>query len=445
MPRKHDFSPIFVVGAPRSGGKLLAWGLAQHPELELRPGGRWLGALASALGPLHHAAAAATDGGPPLQAGGTLDDFLAPFARAAAELLNPGAAGREESGARVPGPPYRWVDGYPGNAFHAYAISRLVPGARFIHVVRGVEAVVRHLSTSRTPDSAYFTQRSGVEAWLRYVHTCLQVEQAMGPGRTLRVLHRDLALDPEGAVRRCLDFLGESYHPACARTFRGMRPDPEASGSGSGTAWDVEEGEEIHAEERTNRLRREAALLSRTLLSGDWPPAGVGSGDPEGSLEEVWLRGTGRVGVDGDPSSPLERIRSVVGAGVPEGATVLVVSRGDEELLRLPGRIGWHFPQVEGGVYAGHHPGDSAEAVAGLKELQGRGADFLVIPCTSFWWLDHYTGFSRYLDRHHRLVAFHEDLCLLFALNPEGGTHSHPQEGRARLRKGPVPVEVADR
>src|SRR5262249_18274935 len=40
-----------------------------------------------------------------------------------------------------------------------------------------------------------------------------------------------------------------------------------------------------------------------------------------------------------------DRIRAVVDATVPPGAKVLVVSRGDDELLELDGRDGWHFPQ----------------------------------------------------------------------------------------------------
>ena len=53
---------------------------------------------------------------------------------------------------------------------------------------------------------------------------------------------------------------------------------------------------------------------------------------------------------------------------LPPDATVLVVSNGDDELSKLgAARRGWHFPQMEDGTYAGHHPGDSAEAIAHLQ------------------------------------------------------------------------------
>ena len=45
---------------------------------------------------------------------------------------------------------------------------------------------------------------------------------------------------------------------------------------------------------------------------------------------------------------------------MPLEATVMVVSKGDDELLKLGGRRALHFPQNEAGEYAGHYPADSA-------------------------------------------------------------------------------------
>jgi hypothetical protein len=87
---------------------------------------------------------------------------------------------------------------------------------------------------------------------------------------------------------------------------------------------------------------------------------------------------------------------------VPPGSRVLVASRGDEGLVELTGREAWHFPQLEDGTYAGHYPADDREAIAHLEELRERGADYLVLPATSLWWLDHYEGFRRHLERYRR-------------------------------------------
>lgn len=120
-----------------------------------------------------------------------------------------------------------------------------------------------------------------------------------------------------------------------------------------------------------------------------------------------------------------ERIREVVRLSLPPAARVLVVSKGDDDLLRLDGRCGMHFPQTEGGVYAGYHPADSAEAIKHLEVLKPQ-AEFLLIPASSFWWLDYYADFRRYLESHYQLVVYSQASCVIFAL---GGKPSEPLSG----------------
>ena len=97
----------------------------------------------------------------------------------------------------------------------------------------------------------------------------------------------------------------------------------------------------------------------------------------------------------------VEQVRQLVRDTVPDGATVLVISKGDEELLKFDGRHGWHFPQDATGGYAGHHPRDSDDCIAELERLRAKGARFLVIPEPSRWWLQHYKEFARHLEAHY--------------------------------------------
>jgi hypothetical protein len=111
----------------------------------------------------------------------------------------------------------------------------------------------------------------------------------------------------------------------------------------------------------------------------------------------------------------LDDIREVVDEVVPADATVLVISRGDDQALALGDRPAWHFPQEQDGTYAGSYPADSAAAVAHLEELRTRGAQYLLVPSTSAWWLDHYDGFARHLqERYSRLAE--RDECVLYSL-----------------------------
>ena len=111
-------------------------------------------------------------------------------------------------------------------------------------------------------------------------------------------------------------------------------------------------------------------------------------------------------------------IRGVVHRVVPSDATVLVVSRGDDELLALGPRRAMHFPQDEDGRYAGYHPADSDEAIALLEKTRAGGADFLLFPSITFWWLDYYDGFKQYIEHRYRLVEAGEH-CWIAALSEE--------------------------
>ena len=149
-------------------------------------------------------------------------------------------------------------------------------------------------------------------------------------------------------------------------------------------------------------------------------------------------------------------IRRVVADSVPLGGKVGVLSHGDEDLLRLGLREAWHFPQVEDGSYAGFVPADDAHAIAQLEDLRRSGAEFLVFPSTSFWWLDHYPGFRDHLDTKYK-CAWADEHCVLIdlgsapAVQLPGRPPRRLQTLLSRIREnpppptsGPVDINVAD-
>jgi GT2 family glycosyltransferase len=115
----------------------------------------------------------------------------------------------------------------------------------------------------------------------------------------------------------------------------------------------------------------------------------------------------------------VERFRGEVAEAVPAGSSLLVVSRGDRALLELSGRDARHFPQDDEGGYLGHHPADSDDAVERLESLRSAGADYLVLPSTAYWWLDHYAGFAEHLRSHY--AAAERDVCTIFSLAGDRG------------------------
>jgi hypothetical protein len=97
-----------------------------------------------------------------------------------------------------------------------------------------------------------------------------------------------------------------------------------------------------------------------------------------------------------------------------------VISRGDDELVSFDDRAGWHFPQVEGGVWAGHYPATAKEAIDHLRQLELAGARYLAIPASSWWWLDYYGGLRTYLEQCARLI-WRDWHCSIFQLSSSSG------------------------
>ncbi len=98
------------------------------------------------------------------------------------------------------------------------------------------------------------------------------------------------------------------------------------------------------------------------------------------------------------------RLRAVVQEHTPPEATVAVISRGDNSLLELDSRAGWHFPRTGDGAYAGYYPSDSEAAIAHLEQLRANGASHLAVPASSGWWLEHYDGFREHLESRYEVV-----------------------------------------
>jgi hypothetical protein len=114
----------------------------------------------------------------------------------------------------------------------------------------------------------------------------------------------------------------------------------------------------------------------------------------------------------------IRHLREAVGGAVPPGTTVLVAGKDAEDLLKLEGRTGWHFPRDEDGNFDGN-PADSKDAIDRLEALRAKGARYLLFPEPAFWWLEYYPEFKRHLDgRYARVHA--DDSCVIYRLSAPG-------------------------
>jgi hypothetical protein len=132
-------------------------------------------------------------------------------------------------------------------------------------------------------------------------------------------------------------------------------------------------------------------------------------------------------------------VRRAVASALPAGASVLVISRGDPELVRLPERAGHHFPATADGRYAGFHPADSRAALEELERRLGE-AQYLIVPAPSFWWLDFYREFAEALDARHERV-WSDASCVIYRLS--GRKPARGAVALARTRGAPAALNGA--
>jgi hypothetical protein len=235
LQAKHRSAPIFVVGSPRSGTSILTWCLGQHPNILPQEESAWMGELAVDLGVRFQLGCLRGERSQLSAQGVDCATFFETFGDGINNLIL-GHRAQQEAMSRHFGsknpkqinaafsfsrssdhPKSRWVDGTPEYSFHICGLKKLFPGAKFVHIVRDVNAVVRSMMHFKMDGAVGLTdsEQKAYEYWLGAVHACLKAERAMGPSEILRLRYEDLVQRPEESMRSVLQFLGEPYDPAC--------------------------------------------------------------------------------------------------------------------------------------------------------------------------------------------------------------------------------------
>jgi hypothetical protein len=309
-------------------------------------------------------------------------------------------------------------------------LGDMFPGASFIHILRDGRSVVHSmqhfrdnadvgLASRRDDDAGWpaWAEDFGLASttWSRFVAKAMRYGERE-PERCLTIRYEQLTEAPEETFARLFRFLEIAPDAAPLDFFRHHHINtsfPRQMEAGEGrpdpwTAWSTEQ-RRIFLEEAGETMLRYGLVSAhegQRLLRDAWDPA-----DPACPR---WVRHGHILAY----SWTKQQVRVVVGEQVPAGAIVLVVSKGDEELLELGEAIGWHFPQLPDGTYAGSYPATGQEVVDQLQELQRRGAGYLVLPEPAFWWLEYYREVATYLGERAQLVHG-DDQVRLYRL--EGG------------------------
>ena len=130
-------------------------------------------------------------------------------------------------------------------------------------------------------------------------------------------------------------------------------------------------------------------------------------------------------GADATPSVPVEPPRSgqayltAVPNPVPApnrfGRTTITWNTGDGS----EGRI---YLSQGGGAHDSSRPLDSDDAINRLEAIRARGAQYLLLPATAFWWLDRYQKFREQLEARYPVIVRAEETCIIFDLRESATT-----------------------
>jgi tetratricopeptide (TPR) repeat protein len=194
--------PIFILGRPRSGSTLLEQMLASHPDIEGAGELPYVSELAAGL---------RRSGGPTYG----IDYLEAVAALAPTELVAMGEAYLDRASAhrRLARP--RFIDKRPGNFPHLAMLHLMLPNAKIVDVRRHPAACSLSMFTSFSLKARLTLPELG-RFYRDYLDFMAHFDAVL-PGRVHRVFYEDLVADPEGELRRLLDYLDLPFDERCLR------------------------------------------------------------------------------------------------------------------------------------------------------------------------------------------------------------------------------------
>jgi tetratricopeptide (TPR) repeat protein len=212
VSRTKSQKPVFIIGMPRSGTSLVEQIIASHPK-------------AYGSGELLDAYWAARELVDPNE---LLDDrvAIAEQLQAAAldrharkALKNMEKAAKREKGSGIE----RITDKLPNNYEHVGVISKLFPGARFIHCVRNpLDVCVSCFMLDFVGDvnHGYAYDLAHLANQYRVYERYMEHWASIGSIPILDVRYEELIADAEKGSRRIIEFIGLDWDDACAQSHK---------------------------------------------------------------------------------------------------------------------------------------------------------------------------------------------------------------------------------
>ncbi len=207
------FTPVFVLGMPRSGTTLVEQILASHPDVFGGGEMSFVGRTVDAAGPY-----------PALAARLRPEDLpgmgQAYFAAVEQRIATAGFRGQRFV-----------IDKMPANFLYAGLIHAMLPQARIIHCLREpADTCLSCYSKLFTREQLFsYDQRELGEFHRAYQALMAHWRSVLPASHFLEVAYETVVADTEQQTRRLLDFVGLDWSPSCLEFYRTRRPVRTAS------------------------------------------------------------------------------------------------------------------------------------------------------------------------------------------------------------------------
>ncbi|MDH3683347.1 MAG: sulfotransferase [Acidimicrobiia bacterium] len=219
LPSQPEERPIIVIGAPRSGTTMFRYMLSAHPRLYVPPESNFIPRFFDDDRPLSPDRAQQAVKGI-LEYKVFFRDWLDPFPDphdfvSGLADLRPRSIldGLFGTYARQHGA-VRWGDKSPIYTSHVEELSRVLPTAQFVHIIRdGRDVALSMMRAYQGRRFFYVDLGFAARSWRRRVTAARRSGSRLGRDRYLELTYEALTSDPEAVLQDVCDFLGEEFAP----------------------------------------------------------------------------------------------------------------------------------------------------------------------------------------------------------------------------------------
>lgn len=313
----------------------------------------------------------------------------------------------------------RWGDKTPLYAESMQLIQRILPEARFIHLIRdGRDVALSVKDLWWGPNSIW----SAAEWWVAGIKSARrQIEQLT---HYMEIRYEDLVNDPETVLKRVCAFIDLPWHPNMLDYHRQaeirMAEFTPVKDDAGRVLMDAAQRIQAHVLTKKPPQKDRSGRWRTAMTEADRADFETVAGPVLKELGYEVASGAAAAGVYVAWCDRLEQATRELAALLPTGSTFILVDQdewGTKDGFNAGHRM--RFPRSADGHYAGPPQNDQA-AIAELESLRRAGAEYAIFAWPAFWWLEEYAGLAQFLRSSFRCVTESQQVIVFDLRTPPG-------------------------